>query len=76
MDAKLTLHMAEYFLKNVFPSKRVMAISMGISYRALLRLYSGKCSEKDVKSIMIGIAQYCLQERIAPQELFCGFCTI
>ena len=45
--------MAEYFLKNVFPSKRVMAISMGISYRALLRLYSGKCSEKDVKSIMI-----------------------
>jgi len=75
MDARLTLHMADYFLNNVFPSKRAMAMKVGISYRALLRLYNGKYTYQDVKNVMIGIGLYCLQEQIAPQDLFHGFCT-
>lgn len=74
MDVRLALHMTEYFLCNTFSSKRAMAAGTGISYRALLRLYSGKYSGRDVENVMIGIARYCLQERISPKELFHGFC--
>lgn len=74
MNARLTLHLAEYLIDNLFSSKRAMAIATGISYRTLLRLCNGKYSQRDVENVMIGIANYCLQERIAPQALFHGFC--
>ena len=68
--------MANYFLNNAFPSKRAMALEVGIPYRALLRLYTGKYTDNDVKTVMIGIGRYCLSKQIEPYNLFRGFSTI
>lgn len=73
MEEKLTLHAAAYLLSNHFVSKKSMAIHLGISYRALLRLCNGHSSQHDTQNIMIGIARYCMQEHIPPEQLFREF---
>ena len=76
MAGRLTAYAAEYLLTHYFSSKKEMAEKLNISYRALLRLCRHEHSERDAQAIMIGIAQFCMKEQIAPEQIFHGFCPI
>lgn len=73
VQSRLTLHVVDHLLNERFNSKKDLAEQLNISYRAVLRLYNGACTERDVQIIMNGIARYCMTERISPVHLFHGF---
>ena len=76
IERKLILHLLDYLLDRRFSSKRSLAAQLNIPYRALLRLYHGKETQRDTKTIMCRLAQYCMQEDISPRALFRDFSVI
>ena len=76
IERKLILHLLDYLLDRRFPSKRSLAAQLNIPYRALLRLYHGKETQRDTITIMCRLAQYCMQKDISPRELFRDFSVI
>ena len=73
VSSRMIIHIINFIGGSYSYSKKELAIELNISFRALLRLYSGKQSENDVVIIMSGIALYCLRKRIPADTLFNDF---
>lgn len=69
-------HLAEYLLKHYFSSKKDMACALCIPYSVMLSVFKGESSVRSSEKVMIGIALYCLAQRIPPEELFHGYAPI
>ena len=54
-----------YLLERYFPSKRVMADTLGISYRTLLNVCTGRGSTKNINEVTSAILRYCIQHHIS-----------
>lgn len=55
----------DYLLERYFPSKRVMADALGISYRTLLNVCAGRGSTKNINEVTSAILRYCIQHHIS-----------
>lgn len=71
-ESNFTQHMARHLLNHYFLNKKVMAKTLGIPYRTLLRIFNGQSYPGDVQRTMNAIATYCMRHSIPPEELFAG----
>ncbi len=62
---KLLAQVITCLLKNHFPSKRNMADTLGISYRTLLNVCTGRSSTKNINEVTSAILHYCIQHHIS-----------
>ena len=62
---ELLLQMTNYLLTNTFSSKRMMADALGISYRTLLNVCTGRGSTKNINEVTSAILRYCIQHHIS-----------
>lgn len=74
METNLTKYILEKFLRDHFLSKKDMAEKTGMSYRMLLRVFSGACSKRDIRHIMDKLVAYCTKEKIPLDDAIQGFC--
>ncbi len=73
MEYQVVLSLSKYLLKRNFRSKQIMAQTLGIPYRSLLRVFNEQSHPGDVQRTMNAIAAYCMEQRIPPEEIFAGF---
>ncbi len=76
MEYQVVFSLSKYLLKRDFRSKRIMAQTLGIPYRSLLRIFNEQSYPGDVQRTMNAIATYCMEQRIPPEELFADFVPI
>lgn len=72
MEYQVVLSLSKYLLKSHFQSKRMMAQTLGIPYRSLLRIFNEQSYPGDVQRTMNAIATYCMRHSIPSEELFAG----
>lgn len=76
MEYQVVFSLSTYLLKRSFRFKRIMAQTLGIPYRSLLRVFNDQSSPGDVQRTMNAIAAYCMEQRIPPEELFADFVPV
>lgn len=62
---KLLVQVITCLLKNHFPPKRNMADALGISYRTLLNVCTGRGPTKNINEVTSAILRYCIQHHIS-----------
>ena len=60
--------MTTYLLKSQFSSKRNMSDALGISYRTLLNVCTGRGSAKNINEVTSAILRYCIQHHISLEQ--------
>lgn len=73
MENRIVLYLAQFLIEHCFYSKHEISNALGLSYRAVLRLFKGISSQKDTESILSAILWYCVKSNIPPQEMLRGF---
>ena len=73
MENRIVLHLAQFLFEHCFGSKHEMSNALGLSYRAVLRLFKGISFPKDTENILSAILWYCVKSNIPPQEMLRGF---
>lgn len=72
IEIYIAQHIAKYLLKHYFPNKKIMAQTLGIPYRSLLRIFNEQSYPGDAQRTMNAIATYCMEQRLPSDELFAG----
>lgn len=68
IEIYIAQHIAKYLLKHHFPNRKIMAQTLGIPYRSLLRIFNEQSYPGDVQRTMNAIATYCILLRFCIEK--------